>query len=112
MDDTQLTALCAAADVDDVTPVRVEVCGTAFAVFRVAGRHYVAQDTCTHGPGSLAEGFVDGEEIECPFHQGRFHIPTGRPSAPPCTVPLRVWEVHLVDGQVCIDVDAERTASD
>jgi nitrite reductase/ring-hydroxylating ferredoxin subunit len=31
------------------------------------------------------EGFVDGEEVECPFHQGRFHIPTGHPSAPPCT---------------------------
>ena len=108
-DDTQLTVLCAAAGVDDDTPVRVEAHDTAFAVFRVGGRHYVTQDACTHGPGSLAEGYVDGEEIECPFHQGRFHIPTGRPTAPPCTVPLRIWEVRLIDGQVCIDVDAART---
>jgi nitrite reductase/ring-hydroxylating ferredoxin subunit len=108
-DDTQLTALCAAADVDDDTPARVATRGTAFAVFRVGGRHYVTQDACTHGPGSLAEGFVDGEEIECPFHQGRFHIRTGRPSAPPCTAPLRVWEVHVIDGQVCVDVNAGRT---
>jgi nitrite reductase/ring-hydroxylating ferredoxin subunit len=107
-DDTQLTALCAAADVADDTPVRVETHGTAFAVFRVGGRHYVTQDACTHGPGSLAEGFVDGEEIECPFHQGRFHIPTGRPSAPPCTGPLRVWEAHVSGGNVCIDLNAGR----
>src|ERR1700730_10646054 len=106
-DDTQLTALCAAADVDDDTPVRVETRGNAFAVFRVGGRQYVTQDACPHGPGSLALGFVDGEEIECPFHQGRFHIPTGRPSAPPCTVPLRVWEAHVIDGRVGIYVTAE-----
>jgi nitrite reductase/ring-hydroxylating ferredoxin subunit len=108
-DDTQLTALCAAADVDDDTPVRVETRGTTFAVFRVGNRHYVTQDACTHGPGSLAEGFVDGEEIECPFHQGRFHIPTGRPSAPPCTIPLRVWDVHVLGGNVCIDLNAGRS---
>ena len=106
-DDTQLTALCAAADVDDDAPVRVEAFGTAFAVFRVGDRHYVTQDACTHGPGSLAEGYVDGEEIECPFHQGRFHIPTGRPSAPPCTIPLRIWEVHVIDGNVCIEMARE-----
>ncbi|HXA25472.1 MAG TPA: non-heme iron oxygenase ferredoxin subunit [Acetobacteraceae bacterium] len=106
-DATQLTVLCDAADVDADTPVRVEASGTVFAVFCIGGRHYVTQDACTHGPGSLAEGFVDGEEIECPFHQGRFHVPTGRPSAPPCTVPLRNWEAHLIDGKVCIDVTSE-----
>jgi nitrite reductase/ring-hydroxylating ferredoxin subunit len=106
-DDVQLTVLCAAADVGDDAPVRVAAGDTAFAVFRVAGRHYVTQDACTHGPGSLAEGFVDGEEVECPFHQGRFHIPTGRPRAPPCTIPLRVWDARVIDGQVCIEVTSE-----
>jgi nitrite reductase/ring-hydroxylating ferredoxin subunit len=109
MEQTQLTALCAAADVDDDTPVRVETRGSAFAVFWVGGRHYVTQDACTHGPGSLADGFVDGEEIECPFHQGRFHIPTGRPSAPPCKIPLRVWVAQVSGGNVCIDLNAGRT---
>jgi nitrite reductase/ring-hydroxylating ferredoxin subunit len=112
MDDTQLTALCAAADVDDDTPVRVETRGAAFAVFCIGGRHYVTQDACTHGPGSLAEGFIDGEEIECPVHQGRFQIPTGRPSAPPCTIPLRVWEAQVSGGNVCIDLNSGRTESE
>jgi nitrite reductase/ring-hydroxylating ferredoxin subunit len=107
-DDTRLTALCAAVDVDDDIPVRVESRGTPFAVFRRGGRHYITQDACAHGPGSLAEGFVDGDEIECPFRQGRFHIPTGCPSTPPCTVPLRVWEAHVFGGNVCIDLDAGR----
>jgi nitrite reductase/ring-hydroxylating ferredoxin subunit len=63
----------------------------------------VTQDLCTHGPGSLAEGYVDGNDIECPFHQGKFDIRTGRPSAAPCSEPLRIWTVHIIDGQVCID---------
>jgi len=107
----EVTALCAAADVDNDTPVRVELQGTAFAVFRVGDRHYVTQDACTHGPGSLAEGRVEGEEVECPFHQGRFHIPTGRPSAPPCTEALRIWSARVIDGQVCIDVNEGRVES-
>ena len=103
----RLTVLCRADDVTADAPLRVEQDGTVFAVFVVGDRCYVTQDACTHGPGSLSEGYVDGEEIECPFHQGRFHIPTGRPSAAPCTVPLRVWPVRLVDGQVCIEHDAD-----
>jgi nitrite reductase/ring-hydroxylating ferredoxin subunit len=107
----ELTTLCAVADVTEDTPVRVQAHGAAFAVFRVGGRCYVTQDDCTHGPGSLAEGDVEGEEIECPFHQGRFHIPTGRPSAPPCTEALRIWPAHVVDGYICIDVNEGRIES-
>lgn len=95
--------LCAARMVRPDTPVRVEQDGVAFAVFNVNGEYHVTQDECTHGPGSLAEGWVEGEEIECPFHQGRFHIPTGRPTAAPCTEPLRVWPVRLIDDEIWID---------
>jgi len=102
-DDAQFTALCAAADVDEAVPVRAEAPGVAVAVFRVGDRYYVTQDACTHGPGSLAEGYVDGEEIECPFHQDASHSVRAS-SAPPCTIPLRVWDARVIDGQVCIDV--------
>jgi nitrite reductase/ring-hydroxylating ferredoxin subunit len=63
-EDIQLTVLCSAADVGDDIPLRVAIAGTASAVFRVGGRHYVTQDACTHGPGSLAEGYMDGEDVE------------------------------------------------
>ena len=95
--------LCAADALDPATPLRVEQAGTAYAVFLLDGAVHVTQDDCTHGPGSLAEGLVDGQEIECPFHQGRFHIPTGRPTAPPCTIPLRIWPARVIAGRVCID---------
>jgi anthranilate 1,2-dioxygenase ferredoxin subunit len=98
-----LLRLCAAAEVAEDAPLRVERDGFVYAVFTSGGRHFVTADACTHGPGSLSEGYVEGGEVECPFHQGRFDLATGRPTAPPCTEPVRTWTAHLVEGQVCID---------
>jgi nitrite reductase/ring-hydroxylating ferredoxin subunit len=102
-----LLRLCAATEVAEDAPLRAERDGFAYAVFLWNGRFFVAADACTHGPGSLSEGYVEGGEVECPFHQGRFDLATGRPTAPPCTAPVRTWTVHVVEGQVCID-PAER----
>jgi nitrite reductase/ring-hydroxylating ferredoxin subunit len=98
-----LVALCDAADVTPDMSLRVEVADSAYAVFNLDGHFFATQDQCTHGPGSLAEGFVIGAEIECPFHQGRFDIRTGRATAAPCTQALRIWTVHIIDGRLCID---------
>jgi nitrite reductase/ring-hydroxylating ferredoxin subunit len=110
--EAQLVALCASAEIEPDTPVRVLLDNVAYAVFSLNGRFYVTQDHCTHGPGSLAEGFVMGTEIECPFHQGRFDIRTGQPTAAPCTQALRTWTVHAIDGQLFIDPAEHRGALD
>jgi nitrite reductase/ring-hydroxylating ferredoxin subunit len=98
-----LVALCGIDAVDEEIPVRVELDGVDYAVFTRSGAYYVTRDLCTHGPGLMSEGYLEGEEVECPFHQGRFNFITGAPTLAPCTEPLRTWTVHVVDGQVCID---------
>jgi nitrite reductase/ring-hydroxylating ferredoxin subunit len=98
-----LIMLCAARMVRPDAPARVEHDGTAYAIFNLNGAWHVTQDECTHGPGSLSEGWVEGDEIECPFHQGRFHIPSGQPIAAPCTIPLRIWPARLIDENIWID---------
>jgi nitrite reductase/ring-hydroxylating ferredoxin subunit len=103
IDQSKLVTLCDASEVKPDQPARAEVEGMTYAVFLVDGQYYVTQDLCTHGPGSLSEGFVEGCEIECPFHQGKFDIKTGAPTAPPCTDPLQVWKAHVIDGKICID---------
>ncbi len=98
-----LIALCATADVPEGEARRIQAGGGDYAVYNLDGDFFVSQNACTHGPGNLGEGYVEGEEIECDFHQGRFDIRTGRPTAAPCTIPLTVWDVVLEDGKVCID---------
>jgi len=98
-----LRVLCKSADVPAGGAIRAELDGHFYAVFNLGRQFYVTEDHCTHGPGSLSEGFVEGEEVECPFHAGRFQIRTGRPVAPPCTVAIKVWTAQVIDGNICID---------
>lgn len=109
MSGKKLVELCDAAAVAPGCVVRAEVDGFAYAVFNLEGAYYVTQDECTHGPGSLSEGYVLDDEVECPFHQGRFHIPTGRATFAPATDPLRTWKAEVVGGRICIDPDAAVT---
>ncbi len=103
MHDKKLIELCAASDVAPGCTLRAEADGKAYAVYNVEGTIYVTQDECTHGPGYLSEGYILGEEIECPFHQGRFHIASGHATLAPATEPLKCWKVSIDEGKVCID---------
>jgi len=107
-DSSHLVALCDAAEVTDDTPVRIEGSDVVYAVFALEGAYFVMDDLCNHGPGSLAEGFIEGCEVECPFHQGKFDIRTGCATAAPCVDPQRIWTAHVVDGKICIDPSERR----
>lgn len=76
------------------------------AVFNIEGEFYATDDTCTHGPSSLAEeGLIDGEFVECSLHGGMFHIPTGQPARYPPIAPLATYLVHVdSDGYLYVDV--------
>lgn len=74
------------------------------AVFRVGDEFHAISDTCTHGAASLSEGWIEGFEIECPVHSGRFDIRTGEPLSFPVTEPVATYRTKLIDGQLYIVV--------
>jgi nitrite reductase/ring-hydroxylating ferredoxin subunit len=96
--------LCSTADVAPGAALKVEIGDLVLAVFNVGGEFYVTDDQCTHGPGSLSEGYVEGDVIECNFHGGQFNICTGEVVLPPCMVPIKTYPALIVDGKVTIDV--------
>ena len=96
--------LCKAADVAIGEVVKVETAGLTVAVFNLDGTFYVTDDACTHGPGSLSEGCIDGDNIECNFHQGVFNIRTGEVVTPPCVVPVKTYKAVVDNGAVFIEV--------
>ena len=69
--------LCNASDVEAGAVLKVEKDDLTLAVFNLDGEFFVTDDHCTHGPGSLSEGFVEGDVVECNFHGGQFNIKTG-----------------------------------
>lgn len=83
---------------------KVETAGLTLAVYNVDGAFYVTDDGCTHGPGSLSEGFLEGDVIECNFHHGRFNVRTREVVLPPCMIPIKTYKTMVEDGVVYIEV--------
>jgi nitrite reductase/ring-hydroxylating ferredoxin subunit len=96
--------LCSVVDVTPGAALKVEAAGLELAVFNVDGTFYVTDDHCTHGPGSLSEGFLDGDIIECNFHQGQFNVRTGEVVLPPCIDPVKTYRAFMRDGKVIIEL--------
>jgi nitrite reductase/ring-hydroxylating ferredoxin subunit len=96
--------LCQASDVACGCALRVEAEGLVLAVFNVAGEFLVTDDACTHGPGSLSEGELEDDVIECNFHGGRFNVRTGEVVEPPCMVPVRTYATVVERGLVFIEL--------
>jgi naphthalene 1,2-dioxygenase system ferredoxin subunit len=88
---------------EDVKGVQVE--GLDIALYRVEGEVYATSDICTHAQARLCEGFLEGHEIECPLHQGRFDIRNGKAMCAPLTDDLKVYPVKIEDGRVFIALD-------
>jgi nitrite reductase/ring-hydroxylating ferredoxin subunit len=101
---TQRIELCAADEVAVGTALKVERGDLSVAVFNVDGEFYVTDDLCTHGPGSLSEGYIEGDVVECNFHNGQFNIKTGEVVSPPCMIPIRTYPTTVEDGKVFIEV--------
>ena len=97
----------AAADVlapDDV--VAVNGPNGEIALYSINGQVYATDNQCSHGQARLCEGFLLDHEIECPLHQGRFDVRTGRALCEPLTRDLPVHSVKLVDGRVWVKLAA------
>jgi ferredoxin-NADP reductase/nitrite reductase/ring-hydroxylating ferredoxin subunit len=88
------------ADTKDIQPSQmkeVEVNGENICVANVEGKYYAIGSICTHEGGPLADGTLEGYEVECPWHNSKFDVRTGEVISPPASEPEPAYEVK-VDG--------------
>lgn len=88
---------------DDV--LGVEVAGRDIAIYAIGDALYATDNRCTHGQARLCMGFLDGHEIECPLHQGKFDVRTGKPTCEPVTEALRSYPVKIDGPRVFVQID-------
>ncbi len=90
-------------------PKRVVVDGIAIALVKdSAGDIHAIGDACTHGDISLADGFVEGDSLECWAHGSRFSLLTGKPLNLPAFEPVPVFEVVIEGGDILIDPSVKK----
>lgn len=66
------------------------------AVFRTdEDEVYALNDTCTHEVASLADGWIEGAEVECPMHSAKFCLRTGKVLCMPATEDIPTHQVEL-----------------
>lgn len=108
-----LTFIARTQDVEVGYALQVPIDGREpVAVVRLDEGFFVIDDTCTHGAASMSEGDVVGCEIECPFHNGRFDVRTGVPTAFPCVKALMIYPVKVEGDEVYAALDAGTRADE
>jgi naphthalene 1,2-dioxygenase system ferredoxin subunit len=88
---------------DDVTGLQLN--GRDIALYTVGSEVFATDNVCTHGQARLCDGFLEGHEIECPLHQGKFDVRNGRPTCDPVTEPLRCYPVKIEGQRVYLQLD-------
>jgi 3-phenylpropionate/trans-cinnamate dioxygenase ferredoxin component len=91
-------------ELDDVLPFQHE--GSDYAIYRTStDRFYATDGHCTHERTLLCDGLVMDGVIECPKHNGRFDIATGRAKGAPVIVNLKTYPVRVDGDTVYVDLD-------
>jgi 3-phenylpropionate/trans-cinnamate dioxygenase ferredoxin component len=96
---------CAADDIEEEDVVAFESDGKDYALYRSEDDEYYASDGhCTHERQLLCDGLVMDGVIECPKHNGRFDVRTGKALGAPVIENLRTYPVKIESGTVFVDV--------
>ncbi len=92
---------------DDVSPgaaLAVEVQDTPLAIVHSEGEYFAIYDECSHAEVPLSEGDIEDTTLECWLHGSRFDLRTGKPTGPPATRPVPVYETRVEGGDVLVRI--------
>ena len=96
---------CALDDIDEEDVIRFDHGGRTFAIYRTETGIFATDGMCTHEQQHLSDGLVIDRVIECPLHQGRFDIVTGRALSPPACVDLKTYRTKVEGDEIYIALE-------
>lgn len=94
---------CTKDDLEDGEGFQLEG-DTPIALFVVDGEYFAIDDTCSHDESSLADGYVDGDQVECSWHFAKFCIRTGAVLSPPATRSVNSYGVKVDGDDILVDL--------
>jgi len=82
----------------------VEASGHKLVLVNLEGQFFAVADECTHEGAPLSEGFLEGDELHCPWHDACFNVRSGAVTAPPAEDGLRRYNVRVSGDKVEVEI--------
>lgn len=102
MSDVTFHKVATTDQIDEDEAMQVIVEGKEVAIINLGGEFYAMDDICSHAYASMADGYIEGECIECPLHGAQFNIKTGKAETPPATVDLATYEIRIEGSDILV----------
>jgi ferredoxin-NADP reductase/nitrite reductase/ring-hydroxylating ferredoxin subunit len=83
--------------------------GKDICVANIDGKFFAINNICSHEGGPLADGKLEGNEVECPWHQSKFDMTTGEVKSPPATEPQAVYEMKIEGDAIMVKLDSDKS---
>ncbi|MBX6319827.1 non-heme iron oxygenase ferredoxin subunit [Pigmentiphaga sp.] len=91
-------------DLPEEEVIGVQVAGKDVALYNVEGEYYATDNFCTHGRARLCDGYLEGYEIECPLHQGKFDVRSGKALCAPLTEDVKTYPLKVEGGRIWLQL--------
>ena len=78
--------------------------GREYAIYHTVDGYFASDGMCTHEEEALADGIVIDNVIECPLHQGRFDVRSGKALSAPVCIDLKTFPVQVLDGDIYVKI--------
>ena len=89
-------------ELEDV--LRFDYENRTFCIYQLEDGYYATDGICTHEAVHLEDGLVMDGEIECPMHQGRFDIKTGKAISAPVCIDILTYPVKIEADSIYIQI--------
>jgi fatty acid desaturase/nitrite reductase/ring-hydroxylating ferredoxin subunit len=78
-----------------------------YAIYRLSDGYFASCNRCPHAGGILSNGIVINRQIECPSHQGRFDIRSGKATASPASGVMPCYVVKLEGNELLLEIKTD-----
>jgi len=105
MSEIEFHAVASVGDLGEEEVMEVKAGDEEICIYNVEGEFFATHAICTHENVGLADGFVEGDKIECPLHSACFEIKTGKAVNPPAEVDLKTYPVKIDGDTIFVGVE-------
>ena len=82
---------------------QIDIGEQAIALFNVDGNFYAIEAWCYHMGGPLADGYLRGTRLQCPWHGWTFELTTGCYTRDP-NKKLTVFPLKIENGDILVEL--------